>query len=157
ERWLRGEPVRARPVTRGERVLKWVRRRPHLAALAALLVLVFVAGFAGVCWQWRRAEGEYHKAAELPEGERRMGFANASALAYAEWHAGNVGRTNQLLGLQESDLCGWEWHYLRRLSRVRQLATLEGHTDRVLAVAFSPDGARVASAGAGGDVLVWDR
>src|SRR5207237_8013921 len=64
ERWLRGEPIHGRPVGRRERVLKWVRRRPHLAALAALLVLSLLAGLAGVCWQWRRAEQAYQKAAD---------------------------------------------------------------------------------------------
>src|SRR5438046_1869490 len=48
ERWLRGEPIQARPVSLRERVLKWVRRRPALAALAALLVLAVLVGFAGV-------------------------------------------------------------------------------------------------------------
>src|SRR5262249_40073081 len=41
ERWRRGKPIRARPVSRRERALKWVRRQPHLAAGAALLVFVF--------------------------------------------------------------------------------------------------------------------
>src|SRR5262249_35096400 len=53
--------------------------------------------------------------------------------------------------------CGWEWHCRGRLFRVRQLATRDGHAKGVLAVTFSPDGARVASAGADGIVKVWRR
>src|SRR5262249_6513410 len=52
---------------------------------------------------------------------------------------------------------GWEWHYLRRLFQVRQLATLHGHADSVLTVALSPDGSRIASGSADGVVKVWDR
>jgi eukaryotic-like serine/threonine-protein kinase len=157
ERWLRGEPIRARPISRRERVLKWARRRPHLAALAALLVLALVGGFAGVCWQWRRAEHEYRKVDREAEAARRTVYARAIPLAFAEWRAGNAGPADQMLRDCRAELRGWEWHYLRRLFRARQLATLAGHEDRVLAVAFDPQGARVASAGADGVVKVWDR
>jgi WD40 repeat protein len=157
ERWLRGEPVRARPVSRRERAWKWVRRRPHLAALAVLLVLALILGFAGVYWQKQRAEDEAHRATQLAEAERQTAYARAISLAYAEWRAGNAGPAQQVLGACHPELREWEWHYLSRLFQARQLATLEGHTAGVLAVAFSPDGKRLASGDAKGVVKVWDR
>jgi tetratricopeptide (TPR) repeat protein len=54
-RFRAGEPIRARPVGTGERVVGWCRRNPGVAGLLAALVLVFLAGSAAVLWQWQRA------------------------------------------------------------------------------------------------------
>src|SRR5579875_2826470 len=46
ERFLKGEPIRARPIPAWERGVKWARRHPTAAALIAVLVCV-VAAFIG--------------------------------------------------------------------------------------------------------------
>ncbi len=61
-RWLNGEPIQARPVGRAERAIKWVKRRPAVAALLGLLALVTATGVGGVLWQWRVAEDERDQA-----------------------------------------------------------------------------------------------
>jgi serine/threonine-protein kinase len=61
-RFVNGELVRARPVGRLERAWRWCRRNPIIAGLTAALVLVFLSGFAGVLWQWRRAEDNAQEA-----------------------------------------------------------------------------------------------
>ena len=43
ERWLRGEPIEARPTTKWERGVKWVRRHQTISWLAGFLALVIVA------------------------------------------------------------------------------------------------------------------
>jgi serine/threonine-protein kinase len=47
ERFLKHEPIRARPPGRLERCLRWVRRRPTAAALVATVTLLVVAGAVG--------------------------------------------------------------------------------------------------------------
>src|SRR5207247_776882 len=54
-RFLRDEPIEARPVTHFEQAWRWCRRKPALASLGAALVLVFTLGFSGTLWQWRQA------------------------------------------------------------------------------------------------------
>lgn len=53
ERWRRGEPIQARPVTQRERLYKWARRRPAVAALVGLTLLLLVTlaiGSTVVAW-----------------------------------------------------------------------------------------------------------
>jgi WD40 repeat protein len=57
-RFLTGEPITARPVTRIERLAKWARRKPTLAAAYTLGFLALSLGGVGSAafWQWRAAE-----------------------------------------------------------------------------------------------------
>lgn len=66
ERYLNEEPILTRRVGWFERGLKWVRRRPAVAAAWALAVLVTVIGSAGgfAGWQWLQAEAARKQADE---------------------------------------------------------------------------------------------
>jgi hypothetical protein len=57
-RWLRGEPILARPVGPMTRAAMWCRRNPLIAGTAALAIFSFIGGFAGVTWKWREAVRE---------------------------------------------------------------------------------------------------
>src|SRR5262249_13952111 len=89
-------------------------------------------------------------------GLRRVAGAQRLTRGGGAGRAGNAGRAGEVLAGCPPELRQWEWHYLRRLFRSLQTASLEGHPDGVLAVDVSPDGSRIASAGADG-VTVWDR
>lgn len=54
-RFCAGEPIRARPVTGVERLVKWARRYPAVSVLALLLVVVGTVGLAVSSWKWREA------------------------------------------------------------------------------------------------------
>jgi eukaryotic-like serine/threonine-protein kinase len=61
-RFVKGEPVLARPIGPGGRLVRWYRRDPMVARLTAVLVLALVAGIAGIARQWRQAELERRNA-----------------------------------------------------------------------------------------------
>jgi WD40 repeat protein len=71
ERWLRGEPIQARPSSAWERTRKWVRRRPAIAALVAALILVLITSFSAVTWQWLEAETARDKALASAASEKK--------------------------------------------------------------------------------------
>lgn len=59
ERWLRHEAILARPVGRMESALKWVRRRPWMAALSAITLLALTVSWVTLVranWNIRAAE-----------------------------------------------------------------------------------------------------
>ena len=74
-RYLAGEPIQARPLGPAGKAWRWCRRKPQLASLAAVAALLFVSGFAGVLWQWRRAESERQRAEAGELAARRYLYA----------------------------------------------------------------------------------
>jgi tRNA A-37 threonylcarbamoyl transferase component Bud32 len=64
-RFVKGEPVRARPIGPGGRVVRWCRRNPLVASLTAVLVLALVGGIAGIARQWRHAVASDLEAEQL--------------------------------------------------------------------------------------------
>jgi WD40 repeat protein/tRNA A-37 threonylcarbamoyl transferase component Bud32 len=179
ERWLRHEPIEARPVGQAERLWRWGRRNPLVAGLSAAILLVALLGFVGVFGQWQVAEAHaqqaQEKAAQARENEQQANQQRDEARALAEklqrtlyvahmnlaqhaWEAGGIGRVRELLEQQrpkpgETDLRDFEWHYLYRLCHA-DLLTLK--TGTASGVAFNPDGKRLASAVHDGTVKVWD-
>jgi tetratricopeptide (TPR) repeat protein len=56
QRFLAGEPIRARPVGLIERAVKWARRRPAAAGLVAALALLVVLATGGAWWLSRQRD-----------------------------------------------------------------------------------------------------
>ncbi len=154
DRWLRHEPIRARPVGNFERVKKWVRRRPAIAALVTSLTLSLVAGMAGVIWQWTIAKQQAERATAAAEELRHNLYASEMGQAFGALEAGDVQRVRNLLDRQPSELRGFEWRYLWGQSRTQEVTTFVLRSDSY-GCAVSPDGRYVAAADKY-EVSLWD-
>jgi WD40 repeat protein/serine/threonine protein kinase/tetratricopeptide (TPR) repeat protein len=80
-RFLADRTILARRVSLWERTVRWSRRNKAVASLLAALVLVFLAGFAGVTVQWRRADGESIRANAEAVRANRLAQAEKEARA----------------------------------------------------------------------------
>jgi WD40 repeat protein len=92
---------------------------------------------------------------------RKTLYAAHMILAHQAWQAGGNRRVRELLEkhgpkVDQIDLRGFEWYYLYRLSHTELITIIEGHSDVVQGVSYSPDGTRLAIALANGTVKVRD-
>jgi WD40 repeat protein len=90
---------------------------------------------------------------------RDLYVAEMTLAAQASVLPGGIARVADLLShwtQTSQDLREWEWYYLNSLCH-RDIQTFPVHLKGVLAVAWSPDGAKLASAGADNTICIIDR
>ena len=162
ERWLRGEPIMARPLGRVRRLLKWARRKPTTAALIAVTVLSLAAIIPGSVLfavqqgRARKQADEARQEAEAAARDTRQTLTYSHlALANNAWRDGDTRAAIAELNSCPPETWGWEYHYLRRLC-LASTFTLLGHQADVNSVCFSPDGGQLASASDDGTARIWD-
>ena len=56
DRWHRGEPILARPISRMERGVKWARRNPAVVGFLAATLLLAIGAFSAVSWALVKAK-----------------------------------------------------------------------------------------------------
>ena len=154
DRWLRSEPIAARPVGNYERMRKWVRRRPAIATLGASLSLAVLAGAVAVTGEWRRAEAN-------AESLRRNLYVANVGLAFQAWEWGEAGRARELLAQQrptngQSDLRTFEWRYLYGITRPQEVFTFQSRFQEVWGTAISSNGRIFAAGSNEGRIQIWN-
>jgi predicted Ser/Thr protein kinase len=161
-RFLRNEPIEARPVSRAERAWRWCRRNPALTSVGVSLVLVFALGFTGTLWQWRRAmHNAQAEAKQRLRAEENLYYADMHGAETALDYDGDLGRARELLQAHrpragQSDLRGFEWRLLWQRCRGDDLYALRGYSNWVNALKFSPDGDTLATRSLDNHLKVWD-
>lgn len=151
-RYLRGEPIRARPIGWGEKLLLWCRRKPAKASALALLGLV--AGGSALT---------ANHLSHLNHVARWDTYVSEMSRAQHEWRQHHFAEAffylqRQIPRGREADLRNFEWRHLWRLTRGNCASRLPYHADVVSWLGFSPDGSSLATFGwdATNGVQVWD-
>ncbi len=174
DRWLRGEPIAARPITTPRRAIKWAKRKPvHAIAWGLAAVVLLTLGIGGPLVAIKQARlrkdaDEQTSVATNAQAETQLKVEEMRrALYFSEMNFASL-TTEDSQGVKlirdltkkwipekgEVDLRGWEWHYLDGLYRY-DLFSFEGHQAKVTAVEFSPDGSRAASLDSLGTLCLW--
>lgn len=153
-RFQAGEPILARPITAPGRLWRWCRRRPALAsvgAVALVLLLILAVGGPMSASRYRR----------LAEDQRQLLYASELKAAYQAIEMGNMGQAVNYLDQHrptgdQPDLREFTWHYLKRLCRPYEEMPVLDHGVPVFFLAVTRDGQRLAACGALDEITIWD-
>lgn len=151
-RFLRGEAVRARPITLVGHLWRWARRNRSLAVSLSALTAVSLAGAVAVLWQMRRNQLER----ERVELEGYATGIKSAALAASEGDFPLARRYLADLSPAESrpDRRGFEWRYLWAATASKAQHEWSRHTEQITGIAFSPSGRHLATSGFDGRLLI---
>jgi WD40 repeat protein len=137
DRWLQHEPIMVRPVSATERLWKWARRRPAIAALTATSIVLLVAlAIASTVAAVRISAGR--------EVLRRNLYVSQIGVAFQSLEVGNLRQARELIKTcNQKDLRGFEWRYLARQFRTQEVHTFPNAGG--YGCAISPNGRYLAS------------
>ena len=178
QRYLRSEPIEARPIGSLQRAWRWCRRKPAIASLGTAAALAMAIG-TGVSTYFAiaannnareteaalvRVEQEKIRAEKNAElAELRLRQAARRAYSHQIARVGETWQTSPsqaVAWLEDEEVClpnlkEFTWHYLYQQLN-REALTLSGHQGRIASVTYAPNGKLVASSGNDATIRIWE-
>lgn len=127
-RYLRGEPIHARPIGRTERLLRWAKRKP---AQASVVVLTLLLAIFGPLAAWL-IEGQRERLAELVAEKDNI---IAKSVADTQRATAESTRLNEELALWEGRTNPWKFWPPQRELQPRQMVVERFVNDQYAAAA----------------------
>lgn len=168
-RFVRKEPVLARPVTRRRRLVRWAERKPMAATLSGMVAFLALALLLGTPWALWRIGSERNRAiARADEATKHQQRAQANLrhqqvarieMLFRTDHAVDaMALLGQLFAEHPADgrLAQWIANELTHRNFALPLVGPLVHDDRVHLVKFSPDGRRLLTASGRNAAQVWE-
>jgi WD40 repeat protein len=162
-RFLNGEPILARPISRAERIWRWCRQHRQIVGLTVACLVSLLIGLLGVSWQWLRAEAnasneraarqEADHANQLLEKQiaetQQLLYNSRLNLTETATKNGHYQQIEELLRPFAHDpsfkSLDFEYSYFRNLQR--NLKQSLEHVESVGDMQFHPNGRFLAAAG----------
>jgi len=152
QRFLEDRSILARPVGGVEKLTRWCRRNPLVAASLASIAAIFVTSFALVTWSYVRAEDarkeetKQRRQAEVKERAERWGrYRSNIAAASAALQLQNIVAARSSLEDAPEEHRNWEWQYLHsQLDGATHVLSVPG--GKVRSLVLSPSGRQIAVA-----------
>ncbi|MFT5289895.1 MAG: WD40 repeat protein/predicted Ser/Thr protein kinase [Planctomycetota bacterium] len=148
-RFLRHEPIQARPPNTLYSIVKFARRHRVLVSSSLMIMIVLlVAVVASLRWAL--------KAEDARGAAEWSNYRTTLNLSEADLRQGQHSRAVRNLTAVDPSLRGWEWRYLSHRADQSKHTIQESHWLLVWSVAMSPDGGRAYTCGGDGAVKSWD-
>lgn len=161
QRYLDRRPILARPVGDVQKLVRWGRRNPLVAASLAGITAIFVTAFALVSWSYVRAEdarkeeaNQRQAAQDREKAERWERYRANMIAAGSAMQLHNVMAARSALEAAPEEHRNWEWKYFSHQLDTAQHVVRVG--DQSPAIGVSSDGTLAAAQSAAGPVGVWD-